>query len=369
MVEDSRALKRFIRFPYVLYRHNPYWCPPIRLDEYQTLHWKKNPAFEFCETIYIMAFHDNRMVGRIAAIINHRANDRWDEKMVRFGWFDFIDDPDVSEALLEAVQHWGRGKGMTGLHGPLGFTDIDNEGMLTEGFQELSSLPTLYNDPYYVDHMERLGYERSAEWIQMEFDIPDQVPEKVSRTAKLIEERYGIRALKVRRKNELRPYARKMFKMLDLAYHDLYGYAPLTEAQMACYISQFFGFIQKDFISLVVDQKDDIVGFGISFPSLTKALQKCRGRLFPLGWWYLLRAIRKNDLVDMYLLGTHPDYQKKGVTALYFRELHEAYIRHGIRRAISADQLVTNKQALSIWKNYPGRIIKRRCCWRTPILP
>lgn len=359
----TRDLWRFIRFPYTLYKANRYWCPPIRLDEFRTLHWKKNPAFDFCSAAYWIAEQDNRVVGRIAAIINPRANERWDQQLVRFGWFDFVDNPTVSSALLEEAATWGKEHGMEGMHGPLGFTDIDNEGMLTEGFDAFSSLPTLYNAPYYVEHMMSFGYEKSAEWIQMEFDIPPVIPDKVLRTASLVEERYGLRTLKVKRKQELLPYARKMLKMLDVAYHNLYAYAPLTDAQIENYINQFFGFINKEFVSLVIDREDQVVGFGVSMPSFTRALQRCNGKLFPFGFIYLLQAMRKNDIIDLYLLGTHPMYQGKGVTALFFRDLHEAYIRHGMKRAIAADQLVNNTMALSIWKNYPGRIIKRRCCW------
>jgi len=362
-VTTARNLRKFINFVYRLYKGNQYWCPQIRMNEMKTLHWKKNPAFDFCEARYWLAYRDGKVVGRIAGIINPRANERWQEKLVRFGWIDFIDDREVSAALLQVVEEWGRSKGMMGIHGPLGFTDIDNEGMLTEGFEELSTLPTIYNYPYYADHMESLGFKTAAEWIQLEIRIPPEIPEKVLRTAEIAEKRYGVKTFKARRRKDLLPYASRMFQTLNIAYNDLYGYAPLTEEQMSAYIKQYFGFIRKEFISLVVDKNDDVVGFGISLPNLTYALQKSNGRLFPFGFIHLLKALRKNEIIDLYLLGTHPDYQGKAITALFFRDLHAAYLKHGIKKAIAADQLVNNNMALSIWKNYPGRQIKKRCCW------
>jgi len=362
-VTTDHDLKSFIGFPYRLYKGNRYWCPPIRFDERRTLHWKKNPAFEFCEARYWMAYKDGKVVGRIAGIINPRANERWQEKLVRFGWIDFIDDREVSALLFQTVEEWGKKKGMTGIHGPLGFTDIDNEGMLIEGFEELSSLPTIYNYPYYANHISDLGYGKAADWIQLELGIPPEIPEKVLRAAALAEKKYGVRSLRVRRKKELLPYAGKMFNLINIAYNELYGYAPLTERQKEAYIKQYFGFIRKEFVSLVIDRNDDVVGFGLSLPSLTRALQKSNGRIFPFGFIHLLKAIRKNEIIDLYLLGTHPDFQGKGVTAIFFRDLHAAYIKHGIKRAIAADQLEHNNMALSIWKNYPGRQIKRRRCW------
>ncbi len=362
-IVTKRDLKRFIAFQNRLYRGNPYWCPPMRMDEMNTLSSDKNPAFEFCEACYWLAYRNGEPVGRVAGIINHKANEKWNEKLVRFGWIDFIDDPAVSGALIDAVSEWGRSKGMTGIHGPLGFSDMDNEGMLVKGFEELATLASIYNFPYYVDHMERLGFEKAVDWIQYEFDIPPSIPEKVERMSQLVMEKYKLRILKVKKAKELLPYAPKMFRTLNEAFSDLYGYTQLTERQVENYTKAYFGFVRPEFVSFVVDQNDEVVGFGISLPSLTRALQKCDGKLFPFGWFYILRAIKKSQIIDMYMNGVRPDYQARGVNALYYNELHRAYIKHGIRKAVTNPQLESNSKALTIWKNFDGRQHLTRRCW------
>lgn len=362
-VSSGRDLKRFIDFSYRLYKGNPYYCPQLRLDEWRTLHRKKNKAFEYCEAEYWLAYRDNRIVGRVAGIINPVANKQWNHNFVRFGWIDFMDDPEISRRLIETVEEWGKTKGMTGIHGPLGFTDLDNEGMLIEGFEEMSILTSIYNYPYYPEHIKALGFEMAADWVQHEFPIPDQIPEKVSRMAELVCQRYNIRPLVVKKRKELRPYARKMFVMMNDAFSVLYGYGTITEDQMDAYTKQYFGFIRPEFVSILIDSDDDVVGFGISMPNLTKALQRCNGRLFPFGFLHILNAIRRNDVVDMYLVGVRPDFHGKGVTALIFHELHKAYIKYGIRLAISSNQLEENAKALTIWKNYESRQHIRRRCW------
>jgi GNAT superfamily N-acetyltransferase len=332
------------------------------MDELKTLRKDKNPAFEFCEAEYWMAWRGKTPVGRIAGILSHKANERWNERLVRFGWIDFIDDPEVSGLLIQTVSDWGKSKGMTGIHGPLGFSDMDNEGMLIDGFDQLAIMTSIYNHPYYRAHMEQMGFVKAADWVQYEFDIPP-IPEKFEKTKELVEQRYNVKVVRAKKSRELLPYARKMFRMLNDAYRDLYGFVALTEKQMDAYTKQYFGFIRPEFVSFIVDRNDDIVGFGISLPNLTYALQKSNGRLFPLGWWHLMKAIRKNEIIDMYLLGVHPDYHGKGVAALFFYEMHKAYLDFGIRKAISSPQLDDNIKALSIWKNFPGRKNVLRRVW------
>ncbi|HNX86257.1 MAG TPA: hypothetical protein PKN12_04950 [Bacteroidales bacterium] len=362
-VKSNRDLRRFIDFQFQLYKENPYWCPPIRMDEMQTLSRKKNPAYDFCEAEFWIAFRGKKMVGRVAGIINHNANERWNEKLVRFGWIDFIDDPQVSSLLINAVIDWGKVKGMNGIHGPLGFSDMDNEGMLIKGFDEQATLASIYNFPYYVTHMERLGFTKAADWVQYEFTIPPEIPDKVERLSLLVQEKYNLKILKAKKSKELLPYAMKMFRTLNLAFNDLYGYTKLTGKQMEMYTKAYFGFIRPEFVSFVLDKEDEVVGFGVSMPSLTKALRRCNGRLFPLGFLYILQAIKKNDVIDMYLNGVRPDYQGKGVNALYYNEMHKSYIRNGIRKAITNPQLEENAKALTIWKNFEGRQHITRRCW------
>jgi len=362
-VITRKDLKKFIAFPYKLYANNKYWCPPLRFDELNNLRKDKNVAFDFCEAEYWLAYKGNEIVGRIAGIIQHKSNERWNEKLVRFGWIDFIDDLTISRKLIETVENWGKEKGMEGIHGPLGFSDMDNEGMLIKGFEEVATLASIYNYPYYPEHMEKLGFIKAADWVQWEFDVANEIPDKVERLSQLVMEKYKLSILKAKKAKELKPYARKMFSMLNLAFDELYGFTALTEKQMDSYTKQYFGFVQPEFVSFVLDQNDDIIGFGISMPSLTRALQKCKGKLFPFGFIYILRAMKKVDTIDMYMNGVRPDYHGKGVNAIYFNELHKAYIKANIKKAVTNPQLEDNAKALTIWKNFNGRQHITRRCW------
>lgn len=362
-VETKRDLRKFLDFQLELYKGNQFWCPPMRMDEINTLSRDKNPAFEFCEAEYWIAYRDKKAVGRIAGIINHKSNTRWNEKHVRFGWIDFIDDKKVSEILLKTVIDWGRAKGMNGIHGPLGFSDMDNEGMLIKGFDEEATLASIYNYPYYVDHMAFHGFEKAVDWVQYEFKIPPEIPEKVERLTQLVQEKYQLRVLKVKKSKELLPYTGKMFNTLNLAFKDLYGYTELSKKQIDNYIKAYFSFVRPEFISFVLDKNDDVVGFGISLPSLSAAMRKCNGKLFPFGFIHVLRAIKKSDTIDMYLNGVHPDYQSKGVNALYYNEMHRSYIKYKVKKAITNPQLEENAKALTIWKNFEGRQHISRRCW------
>jgi hypothetical protein len=362
-VTTNSDLRKFINYPFQLYKGNQFWCPPLRLDEKNTLSRTKNPAFDFCEAEYFLAFEGKNIVGRIAGIINHKANDRWSEKLVRFGWIDFIDDPNVSAKLIDTVIAWGKEKGMNGIHGPLGFSDMDNEGMLIKGFDEEGTLASIYNYSYYPDHMNLLGFEKAADWVQYEFNVPQEIPEKVERVSKLMQAKYNLRVVKAKKSKDLLPYAGKMFVLLNQAFDQLYGFTALTQKQMDMYVKAYFGFIRPEYVSFVVDEKDDIVGFGVSMPSLTKALRKCNGKLLPFGFIYLLRAMKKNNKIDMYLNGVRPDYQGKGINSLYYNEMHKAYIRNHITLAVTNPQLEDNFKALSIWKNFNGRQHLTRRCW------
>ncbi|MFZ4521166.1 MAG: GNAT family N-acetyltransferase [Bacteroidales bacterium] len=363
LVTSRKDLKKFILFPFELYKGNKFWVPPLTFDELNTLRKDKNPAFEYCEAEYWMAYRDGKPVGRIAGIINRKESERWNTCLARFGWIDFIDDQDVSRALVNAVDKWGKSKGMTGLHGPLGFTDMDPEGMLLEGFDQISSLSAIYNYAYYNDHMERLGFSKATDWVQFEIKVPEVIPDKVERMTRIVLQKYDLRLLQPKKAKEIRPYAQKMFTMYNDAFHDLYGFTALTQAQMDYYTKQYFGFIRPEFVSMVIDTNDEVVGFGITMPSLSLALQKANGNLFPFGLIHLLRAMRKNDTIHMYLIGVRPDYQGKGVLALIYHELTKAYIAAGIRIARTHPQLEENFRAISIWKNYDGRVNIRRRCW------
>jgi len=362
-VTSKTELKKFVLFQLKLYKDNPYWCPPLVVDELNTLRKDKNPAFEYCEAEYWLACRNNKIIGRIAGIINSKANQRWKESFVRFGWIDFIDDIAVSSKLIETVTEWGRSKGMTGIQGPLGFTDMDPEGMLIEGFKELSSLAAIYNYPYYPEHMVKLGFSKGADWVHFDINVPEVIPEKVSRTAAIVKEKYHLKTVVAKKAKDFIPYTKKMFRMLNDAFNELYGYAAINEKQIDLYIKQYFGFIRPEYVSLVIDDKHDVIAFGVTIPDMTYALQKCNGRLFPFGYIHLFRALKKNDAIHMYLIGVRPDYQGRGALALVYSDLHKSYLKHGIVKATTHAQLENNYKAISIWKNYDSRIYTRRRCW------
>jgi hypothetical protein len=360
-VTSNNDKRKFRSFPYKLYKGNEFWCPPMRRLEKRTLNPKKNPAFEFCEAAYWLAWKNGKPVGRIAGIINHKANERWNEKRVRFGWFDFIDDPEVSSLLIAAVMEWGRSIGMTAIHGPLGFSIMDNEGMLIKGFNERGTMGSIYNYPYYPVHMEKMAFQKSADWIQFEIErIP--IPEKVERIARMTKEKFNIHPLKLKKSREIMPYADRMWNLLNLTFKDLYGFTELTKKQIVAYTKQYFPYINPDYVCLLVSEKDELVGFGLSFPSLTRALQKCNGRLFPLGFIYLLCALKKTDIIEMDMNGVHPDYQRKGIVAIYHQEIHEGYLRNNVKKLVTNPQLDGNA-ASHMWKMYNGRQHITRRCW------
>lgn len=361
-VKTKSELKRFIGFQYKLYKGNPYWCPPMRMDEWNTLDSKKNPAFDFCEAQYFLAYKGKELVGRIAAIINNTANTRWNEKLVRFGWIDFIDDAEVSKALIEAVIVWGKARGMTGIHGPLGFSDMDNEGMLIKGFEELATMASIYNYPYYPIHMEKLGFTRAADWLQMEIKVPP-VPEKFERAAELIARKYKLKVVQAKKAKDFLPYAQKMWDTLNDAFDNLYGYTRLTKKQTDLYTKQYFPFINPDYVSMVVDEADDIVGFGICMPSLTRAMQKCNGRLLPFGWYHMLRALKSNEIIDMYLNGVKPQYLNKGVVSVYHNQIQRGFLKNKVKIVVTNPQLEDNKSAIAMWKSFEPRQHITRRCW------
>jgi len=362
-VVSRRDLKKFISFPYNLYAGSKYWVPPLFFDEMNTLRKDKNPAFEFCEVKYWLAYKDGKIAGRIAGIINWRYVEKWQNRYARFGWIDFIDDEDVSKALIETVEKWAKDKDMEAVHGPLGFTDLDYEGMLIEGFEELGTMATIYNYPYYHKHLEKYGYKKDIDWIEFEVKAPQEVPEKIDRIANIALKRNNLRVLKVKKSKDLLPYAKDMFKVLDETFKDLYGVVPLSEKQVDLYIKQYFGFIRPDYISIILDSNDRVAAFGITMPSLSKALQKAKGRLFPVGFIHLLMAMKNNKQIDLYLIGVRPDLQGKGVNSIIFNELNKIFINKNIVSTETNPELETNLKVQAQWKHFTHRQHKRRRCY------
>ena len=362
-VIKNSSLKRFVAFPFGLYAGHKCWVPPLHLDELRTLRKDKNPAFEFCEAKYWLAWQDNRIVGRIAGIINHKFNQKVGKNYLRFGWIDFIDDQEVTQALFAALQVWGKEKNMQYIHGPLGFTDMDYEGMLIEGFEELGTLATIYNYPYYPAHLEKMGFQKDTDWLEYELIPPQQIPEKISRLAEGIATRYDLRLLKVKKAREILPYAHQIFEVLNSAYDQLYGFVPLTEKQIDYYVKQYFSFIIPEYVPVVLDRDDKVVAFGITMPSVSRALQKCRGRLFPFGIIHLLKAMKNNPDVDLYLTAVRPDMQNKGVNAMLINEMNKIYVRNKIRRVESNPELEVNQKVQAQWRFFKYRQHKRRRCY------
>lgn len=370
-VETKEDLKAFIEFHYDLYEGNEYDVPNLYSDEVNTLSKDKNAAFDFCVANYYLAIRDNKVVGRVAAIINNKANEKWDQKRVRFGWIDFIEDKEVLEALLKAVEDFGKAHGMNEIVGPLGFTDMDPEGMLTWGFDQLGTMPTIYNYDYYPRLLESLpGYEVDNKYVEYKLFVPDTVPEKYAKIAEMIQNRYNLRIKKLTKKDVFEGgYGTKIFELINSTYKDLYGFSELSEKQIDQYINMYFPFADLSLITLVEDASADnkLVGIGITLPSLSEALQKCKkGRLFPFGWFHLLRAIKfhKTKIVDLLLIGVLPEYRMKGVNALIFADLIPRYQAYGFEWGETQVEMETNTNVQSQWETLNPVMHKRRNCYK-----
>ncbi len=361
LVQTPKDLRTFIRVPFSIYKDSPYWVPPLVFDELNTLRKDKNPAFEFSDAEYWIAYKDGVPVGRIAGIVNRRAMEKWGNKDARFGWIDFVEDFEVAKALVGTVEDWARSKGMQGLVGPLGFTDLDREGMLVEGFGELATLATIYNHPYYPEYLSRLGYAKEVDWVEYEVKTPKSIPEKALRVQELISKRSGIRLYEWKSKKELiRRYAPAIFDLINESYAKLYGTFVLTRAQIQAYIDQYLGFVDPRFTKVVVDAEDRLVCFAICMPSLSRALQKARGNLLPFGWFHLLRALRNPRTVDMYLVAVRSDWANRGAVAFLMTSLAESCIKAGVETNETNPELETNVEVQSIWKDFDRRQHKRR---------
>lgn len=367
-VESSKDLDRFIKFSYRLYKGNPYYVPDLYFDLKNTL-GPKNAALEFCERQAFLAWKDGEIAGRVVAIINRKANEAWNTRSVRFGWIDFVDDLDVSRALIEAVEQWGRERGMNEIKGPLGFTDLDPEGMLYEGFDQLGTMATSYNYPYYHEHMPKLGFEKDIDWIEQRLTVPREtgVPDRLMRMANLVQEKYGLQIKKFKTCKQIaKAYGRDIFEVINSAYSHLFGYSALSEGQIQQYISMYLNAVDPKLVSCITDKDGRLIGTGICMPSLSRALQKSGGRLWPFGWWYLLKALKwKHDNhLDMLLIAVRPEWQSKGVNALFFKDLLPYFISEGYEWCETSVELETNHKISNQWIYFERRTHKRRRCWR-----
>ena len=367
-VETKSEMKKFIRFNYELYKDNQYSVPDIYEDMLETFS-DKNAAMEFCEAIYFLAYKDGKVVGRVAGIINNKANKTWNLNAVRFGWIDFIDDPEVSRALIEAVEEWGRSKGKTEIQGPLGFTDLDAEGMLIEGFEELSTMATIYNYPYYPKHIEALGFEKDADWIELLINVPREtgLPERLKRISEIVMQKYNLQIKKYTSAKKLAAdYGQEIFKLINEAFKPLFGYSELSQKQIDQYVKTYLPILDLKLISLITEADGRLIGVGISMPSMSRALQKAKGKLFPFGWWHLLKALKwkKPKILDLMLVAIKPEYQGKGVNSLLFYDLLPIYIQEGYEYVETNVELESNSKVQQQWIYFERRQHKRRRCFK-----
>lgn len=355
-VRTKGDLEDFVKFNIDLYDGHPYHVPLLMDDDLNSLLPDKNPAHEFCDTIYLLAYRGNRIVGRIAGIINHHANEKWDQKRARFGFVDFEDDPEAVDALFDAVEEWAHDRGCEEMHGPLGFTDLDREGMLIEGFHQLGTMTAIYNFSYYPTHMERIGYTKDIDWMEFKIYVPKTIPERHKRMSDLVRKKYGLRVLKYTdRSAVLREYGDAIFELLNISYAHLYGVTELTQKQIDYYKKMYIPMLNLDFLALIIRDSDKVlVGFGVMIPSLSRALQKANGRLWPFGAVHLLRALKSKSpgILDLMLIAVHPDYQQKGVNALIFEDFIPIANQYQVKYVESNPELEDNMGVQTQWNDF-----------------
>jgi GNAT superfamily N-acetyltransferase len=362
-ITSKRDLKKFVKFGNEFYKNCEYFCPALIMDEINTFDEKKNPALEVCEYALFLAYQDGKIVGRVAGMINYEANKRWNVNKVRFGWIDFIDDQEVSKALLDAVVAWGKSKGMDKLNGPVGFTDFDHQGMIIEGFDYLVPMASLYNYPYYVQHMDAYGLTKENDWIEMQIYPPQELPERYGRMAKIVQERSNVRVDKVKNCKELvKKYGTSYMDVIDIAYQKLYNFQPLTDRQKQHYLDMYFPLLNFDFVTVVVNEKDEVVGVGVGMPDISKALRKCQGKLFPFGWYHILKALKSKtyETFDLLIIAVRPDYQDKGLNAVIFADQFPYFAQYGVKQVETTAIMETNAKNLTHWEVFPHKYHKRR---------
>ena len=361
-----KEIKKFSMFSTNMYKDNKYYVPDLLMDNLDTFNPAKNPASEFCDSKLFMAYRDGKAVGRVAGIINRVVNEKCNEKNVRFGFIDFVDDEEVSSALMAAVEDWGRSQGMDHIVGPLGFTDMDPEGMLIEGFDQVSTMATIYNHPYYQQHIEKLGFERETDWVEFKIVVPDVIPEKMVRICEIVKKKYNVRNIKYTNAKALvKDYGQAIFQLINEAYSQLYGYSPLTPRQIDHYINMYLPVLRLENVSLIVDADNTLIGVGIAMPSMSKALQRSRGKLFPFGWYHLLKGLKgKNDVVDLLLVAIKPEYQSKGVNSLLFNDLIPCFRKNGYKYAESNPELDDNQRVQLQWQYFETTQHKRRRAYK-----
>ena len=363
-VGSKREKRIFAKFPTVLYREIPQAIPDLILDEISNFDPRKNPAFEYCTVKQFLAYKEGECVGRIAGIISRAANEKWNTNRLRFTRVDFIDDYEVSAALFQAVEQWGRSLGLNEIHGPIGFCDMDQEGMLIDGFEEEGMFLTIYNFPYYLKHLERLGYQKDIDWVEYRVSIPKVADRRMEHLAEAVLKRFNLTLQELKNRSEIKPYIPKVLDLLNVCYSELYGAVELSEKQIEKYVKQYIMLINPEYVKLLVDNNEELVGFGLAMPSLNKAVKRSRGRLLPFGWYHILRApYAKAEVLDLYLIGVTPKMQNKGLTAVLMNSMSDTARKNGFLYAETGPELETNHQVQALWKHYEAINHKRRRCF------
>lgn len=357
---SKKNLKNFVKFPFSLYKDNKFWVPPIINDELESFDPTKNPAFQNAEAHFYLAYQNNEIVGRIAAIINWEEVNKQQKKKVRFGWFDVIDDIEVTKLLLEKVYELGLKNNLEYAEGPMGFSNLDKVGVLTYGFDEIGTMITWYNYPYYAQHFDQLGFATEKEYLENKFPFENVKLEFFDKAQALIQRRYELRPLNFKKTSEVMPFVDKMFDLFNTSYANLSSFVAISDVQKEYFKKKYISFINPEYIKFVIDKNDSLVAFAIVMPSFSEALQKAKGKLFPFGFWHLLQARKNSKDVVFYLIGVHPDYQNKGVHAILFKEMHTTFTEKGIQNCIRTPELADNQAIHLLWKNFNPVIHCRR---------
>jgi hypothetical protein len=361
-ISTRKDLRRFVDFTFNLYSQNPHWTPPIIEEEIDTLDQTKNPVFKNAKAHYFLAFKNEEIVGRIAVMINWIEVNELKKKKVRFGWFDVVDDINVTKALMEKVHAIGNENGMEFIEGPVGFSNMDRAGLLVKGFEESNTMITWYNAPHYHEHFKKLGYDNLAVWVEYEISLSsfEESPEKIKRFSDLMVKRYELKIMDFKSKKQILPYVEKMFVLLEETYGKLQTFVPIQDEQIKQYKEKYFRYIHPQFIKCIVDKDNELIAFCITMPSLTSALKKANGRLLPFGFLHLLKALYFNSRASFYLIGVHPKYQNKGVTAIIFNEMQKTFNKFGYNIVETNPELEENNSIQNLWKNYEHRQHKKR---------
>lgn len=363
-INSKADLKKFVDLPFRIYKGNTYWVPPIKNDELKSLMPDTNPAMKYCKSAFWLAEKNGKVVGRIGAIINPEANEKYQEQMCRISRFEFFDNMEVSASLLKIAEQWALDNGMDGVHGPLGFTNLDHQAMLVEGFEELPSIASEYHMPYYHKHIEAQGYTKEIDWVEFELKVLEAIPEKAVKLNDLIKKRYDLTVINFSSKAEMQPYAMKVFHLLNTAFDELFSFVKMPDDVLKFYIDKYFNVLNPQFVKVVEDKDKNVIGFIVSLPSLSKAMQKANGKLLPFGWYHIIQALKKPKVADLLLTGIHPDWQAQGVSALLITELQKIMIQHGVKYVETTGMIETNEKAINHWKNYEHRQHKRKRCYR-----